>query len=815
MSDGARPAADDGREAWLDALRARFKASAAWITRREGGEIVVETSAGLSEALAPGTRWPLSAVFDRAPLETGRPAYVANAAKDPALRELAFFHDHGFQSYAGVPRSDGDEGTVAIMSEHPLALSAQDLLLLSLHSRALPGEDAAVLEPSSGALTRRFLLELADAELAAGRQTGLLVVRSTRLEEIRRDKGAAVADRLLSQLCVLLRAKTRPTAPVGRLSDDALGVLLVDVSLHDAQRAAERLAREVRESSRWPTAAGLAHGAGLTGGASALAGLGLEAAEESRATGARNVPTRLSTGSVPPPVEPPTAGPAADTALAARYQRLALLNRMSLELFGDKPFAAALTGACHTALALTGARAVAVYFADELGAPALAYRHGDSAFSEASARAEERALADEAFAERRLVSRDAAPRHWSAAPLLRITPQAATVAGAAVFGYDQAPSEDPERDRALVEIARILRNARLIQRTLQQQKVFAEVFEQSADALLITDQEARALKWNRSAEELFGWPREELVGRDSRALVPPDRKDESRKLEAELLASGRLLGFETARLRKDGSSVPVEITATALRDDDAVPFGLLIAYRDITKRKEVDRMKSEFMALVSHELRTPLTAIRGFAETIFDFWDEITVEQRRHYLRIILDEGERLSQLVTDFLDITRLEGGGIEWECKEVPIEPLFGKIAALFREHPSKAAIAVEVAPGAERLKADPEQLYRLLVNLVGNALKYSVPGGTVTLRAVPDGDAVTLSVADQGPGIAPADREKLFTKFFRAGDPVSRKTPGTGLGLAICKGIVDAHGGRIWAESEPGHGAVFKVRLPREGK
>ena len=805
-------AADDGSEAWLDALRARFKASAAWITRREGGDIVVVASAGLSEALAPGTRWPLTAVFDRAPLETGRPAYVANAAKDPALRELAFFHDHGFQSYAGIPHAGG---TVAIMSERPLALSPQDLLLLALHARALPGQDAAVLEPASGALTRAFLLSLVTAELAAGRQTGLLVLRSTRLEEVRRDRGGAVADRLLAQLCVLLRAKTRPAAPVGRLTDDALGVLLVDTSLRDAQRAAERLAREVRESSRWPTAAGLAHSEGLTGGAETLATLGGEAAEEARVTDARSVPTRLSTGSVPPPVEAPGAGPAADTALAARYQRLALLNRMSLELFSDKPFAVALTGACHTALALTGARSVAVYFADELGSPALAYRHGDGAFSGEAARSEERSLADEAFAERRLVSSDAAPRHWSAAPLLRVTPQAAAVAGAAVFGYDQAPSEDPERDRALVEIARVLRNARLIQRTLQQQKIFAEIFEQSADALLITDMEARTLMWNRSAARLFGWSREELVGRDSRSLIPPDRKEESRKLEEELKSAGRVLGFETARLRKDGAGVPVEITATLLRDDDAVPFGLLVSYRDITKRKELDRMKSDFMALVSHELRTPLTAIRGFAETILDFWDEITTEQRRHYLRIILDEGERLSKLVTDFLDITRLEGGGIDWECKEVPLAPLYGKLAELFKEHPSKAFIAVEIAPGAERLKGDPEQLYRLLVNLVGNALKYSPPGGTVTLGAEPDGDAVTLSVKDEGPGIAPADRARLFTKFFRAGDPVALKTPGTGLGLAICKGIVDAHGGRIWAESEPGKGAVFKVRLPREGK
>lgn len=488
---------------------------------------------------------------------------------------------------------------------------------------------------------------------------------------------------------------------------------------------------------------------------------------------------------------------------------------MSLELFSEKPFAEALAEACHTALALTGARSVSVYFSDEFGAPALAYRHGDGAFAGAAAREEEAALSVEAFSGHRLVSRDSGPRHWSAAPLLRITAQSAVAEGAVLFGYDEAPSADPERDRALVEIARVLRNARLIQRTLQQQKVFAEVFSQSADALLIADRETRVLRWNRSAEELFGWTAAELVGRDARILAPEDRKEETAQVAARLLSEGRLLGYETVRLRKDGKPVAVEIAATALRDDDGAAFGSLISFRDITKRKELDRLKSEFMAMVSHELRTPLTAIRGFAETIFDFWDEITAEQRRQYLQIILNESKRLSTLVTDFLDITRLEGGGFELEAVPVELKGLFDRLGELFKEHSSKAVVKTAVAPGAETVVGDPESLYRLLVNLTGNALKYSPAGGVVSVDAARDGDAVVLSVRDQGPGIAAADREKLFTKFFRAGDAVSRKTPGTGLGLAICKGIVDAHGGTIRVESEPGKGAAFLVRLPGKGR
>ncbi len=501
-----------------------------------------------------------------------------------------------------------------------------------------------------------------------------------------------------------------------------------------------------------------------------------------------------------------------DAAIAERYQRLSLLHRMSLELFSDKPFPAALAAACRIALALTGARSVAVYFTDALGASALAHRQGEAEFEGPEAIAEEGRAVARAGAERRLASLDAGARHWGAAPLLRISPGGAALAGAVAFGHDRPPSDDPERETTLVEIARVLRDARLIQSALEQQKIFENTFQRSGDAILVTDMAARTLMWNRSAEELFQWTAEEMRGRDARVLVREGGMGEWRRTTARLRRLGALRGIETACRRKDGATVPVEITGAMLLGDGGAPFGAVLSYRDITARKAVEKMKTEFVALVSHELRTPLTAIRGFAETIFDYWDEITPEQRRQYLKVVLDESKRLSEMVTDFLDITRLEAGGLEMSRVEVDTAALFEKAARLFKEHPSRPRFSRRVAPGAEFVEGDPEQLYRLLVNLVGNAVKYTPPGGTVALAAETDGPDVVLSVADSGPGIAPGDREKLFQKFFRAGDEVARKTQGTGLGLAICRGIADAHQGRIWAESEPGRGAAFKVSLPR---
>ena len=500
--------------------------------------------------------------------------------------------------------------------------------------------------------------------------------------------------------------------------------------------------------------------------------------------------------------------------MALRYQRLVLLNRMSVALFGDRPFSGAVAEAGHAAMALMSAQSIALYVTDDRGTPALAYRHGDKRISDAAAQAAEATLLARAFAEKRIVVSDDGVRGWEAAPLMRLTASKAILTGCVIFGRLKAEPLDSEREGGLVEIARHLRNARMIEQNLRHRATAAAIVDQSSEAILVTDLDHRIQTWNAGAEALFGWTADEVVGRFGDFLVPADRMEQIRAVIGEVMEKGHKDSVETERLRKDGTRVAVEGTFTLLEDEQGAPFAVVRLFRDITKRKEVERMKSEFTALVSHELRTPLTAIKGFAETIRDFGDQLDAAKKREYLQIMSDEATRLGQMVGDFLDIARIESGGMDMEVQDIDVRALFARVAALFKEHKSKARFALEVASGADRLRGDPEQLYRLLVNLGGNALKYTPEGGLVTLSSSPAGGDVEFGVLDEGPGVPKKDQARLFEKFYRAGDPITRKTPGTGLGLAICKGIVEAHGGSIRVESEPGKGARFVARLPKAG-
>jgi two-component system sensor histidine kinase KdpD len=233
-----------------------------------------------------------------------------------------------------------------------------------------------------------------------------------------------------------------------------------------------------------------------------------------------------------------------------------------------------------------------------------------------------------------------------------------------------------------------------------------------------------------------------------------------------------------------------------------------------TMRASVEEMRSSLLSAVSHDLRTPLAAITGAATTLRDEGASVDGDQRAELLDTICEEAERLERLVRNLLDMTRLESAALEVRREWIPAEEIVG--SALTRLEPKLIGrpIRTDLPPELPLLPVDAVLLEQVLVNLLENATKYTPAGSLIEIAARADGDAVTIEVADHGPGLPPGEESRIFEKFFR-GKPAAAGVPGAGLGLAICRGVVDAHGGTLVAANRPGGGAVFRMTLPLVGK
>jgi len=244
---------------------------------------------------------------------------------------------------------------------------------------------------------------------------------------------------------------------------------------------------------------------------------------------------------------------------------------------------------------------------------------------------------------------------------------------------------------------------------------------------------------------------------------------------------------------------------------------LEVAYADLRaaneQLKQLDKLKDEFVSHVSHELRTPLTSIRAFSEILHDNPD-LDALQRTRYLSIVIAESERLTRLINDILDLAKIEARGREWNLRELDprevVEHAVSTTRQLFAER--RATLETRLPASVPSVLADRDRLVQVLLNLLSNAAKYGREHGgriEVSLHAQPD--QVRVDVKDDGPGIAPADQERIFQKFRQAGDTTSERPSGTGLGLAISREIIQRFGGRLWVESTPGEGATFSFTVP----
>ncbi len=237
------------------------------------------------------------------------------------------------------------------------------------------------------------------------------------------------------------------------------------------------------------------------------------------------------------------------------------------------------------------------------------------------------------------------------------------------------------------------------------------------------------------------------------------------------------------------------------------------AYADLASAHQelldVDEMKTNFIANVSHELRTPLTSIRSFSEILLSF--DVDTATQHEFVGIINAESERLTRLVNDVLDITKIESGQVDWHMENLDLGEIMYASARAFEALAKEKGLHFELVPMSSPLHvyADSDRIRQVLANLLGNAIKFT-PQGSVTLSAEMHADMVYVHIADTGIGIAPSNQERIFEKFHQVGDTLTDKPAGTGLGLCICRDIVVHHGGRIWVESELGQGSVFTFTL-----
>ncbi len=245
-------------------------------------------------------------------------------------------------------------------------------------------------------------------------------------------------------------------------------------------------------------------------------------------------------------------------------------------------------------------------------------------------------------------------------------------------------------------------------------------------------------------------------------------------------------------------------------------LGAILTTIVLYREARVARLQTDFVNKVSHELRTPLTSIRMFVETL-QLGRLQDPERQREALEIVADETARLSGLIGRLLDWARMESGRRKYNLARQPVGPILDRALELLAPQllHQQAEVVREEAPGLPPVLADREALADALLNLLNNALKYTGATKRIVLSAAADGPGVWVRVTDNGPGIPRPEQKRIFLKFYRARDPLSRTIEGTGLGLAMVKHIVEAHGGRVSVSSDVGQGATFGVWLPAAGR
>lgn len=391
-----------------------------------------------------------------------------------------------------------------------------------------------------------------------------------------------------------------------------------------------------------------------------------------------------------------------------------------------------------------------------------------------------------------------------------------------IFIFRNYPGVFSINDRNLLgsfanQAAIAVQNAQLYTQVSREKQRIDALLDSAADGILILAPDHRAEHCNPALARMLGLPLDQIQSLTHEEIIrwvrpPGDPTLEQAEADGWPLTAHANLYVEGDISRKNNQApLPVGITYAPLLSPENTLINIIATVRDISRFRQAEEVKSTFISIISHELKTPVALIKGYVATLRREdarWDRAVIEDS---LTVIEEEADRLTLLIENMLDASRLQAGGLALKRAECCLPDLCNRLAKRFSTQSSRHTVRVDFPPDFPTILADENRLEQVLSNLISNAIKYA-PEGEIHITGQVRPDFVILCVSDQGPGIDPQDIPHIFDRFYRGPD-MARHTKGAGLGLYLARAIVEAHAGHIWVDTESGKGARICFSLPRQ--
>jgi signal transduction histidine kinase len=390
-----------------------------------------------------------------------------------------------------------------------------------------------------------------------------------------------------------------------------------------------------------------------------------------------------------------------------------------------------------------------------------------------------------------------------------------------IFVFRNYSGRFSTNDRALLQsfadqAAIAVRNAQFYTQIRRDKQRMDTLLDSAADGILILNADNNIERCNPAFANLLGKPVDEINEHSHKEVIRWTHVESGLTLEQAQVQGWPLTPHATLYVegdleRSDQMPLPIGITYAPLLSPEGILINVVATVRDITHFREADEIKRTFISVISHELKTPIALIKGYAGTLRRedaTWDRAVVQDS---LAVIEEEADRLTELIENLLDATRLQSGTLSLNRSDLALEPTIQRVVERFRVQAQQHEFIVDFEPDFPVIMGDENRIELVLFNLLSNAVKYSPKGGDIRISGQVRREQVITCVSDQGPGIAPTDIPHVFDRFYRSTD-ASRTTKGAGLGLFLSRAVVEAHGGRIWVDPMPNQGARICFSLPR---